>query len=197
RWREFFQPVVLEHLQVITPWMTPPHPDRPTVVVDPGQAFGTGGHPTTRLILSMLERRACGTGLADRVLDVGCGSGVLAIAAAVLGAVSAYGIDIDPQAIAAADENILANRVADRVRCGSRTLTDLGGTWPLVLANIELSVFALLAPAIAARVAPAGELLVSGLLADQAEACLALFPDFAVVERLALDGWLALALVRT
>jgi ribosomal protein L11 methyltransferase len=197
RWREFFRPVVLERLQVITPWMAPPRADRLTLVVDPGQAFGTGGHPTTRLVLSLLERRAFGAGLPERVLDVGCGSGVLAIAAALLGAGSAHGIDIDPQAVHSANENALANRVADRVSCTARTPDDLSGTWPLVLANIELTAFVRLAPAIAARVAPAGSLLVSGLLEDQAEACRSLFPDFDVVGRLTLDGWLALALVRT
>jgi ribosomal protein L11 methyltransferase len=196
RWREFFRPVVLERLQVVTPWMTPPRPDLPAVVIDPGQAFGTGGHPTTRLILAMLEQRAARGGLPGRVLDVGTGSGVLAIAAVLLGAGEALGIDIDGEAVAAARENAAANGVAGRVRCLGSAVRDLGETWPLVLANIELPVFRELAPAISARVAAGGELLVSGLLEEQAEAGLALFPGFEHGQRPVLDGWTALALRR-
>ncbi len=196
RWREFFRPVVLERVQIVAPWMEPPRLDRLTVVIDPGQAFGTGGHPTTRLVLSMLERRAAGAGLPDRVLDVGCGSGVLAIAAVLLGAGSALGVDVDPEAVVAADGNVRVNRVSGRVSCTSRPVEEVHGAWPLVMANIELAVFGRMASAIAGRVAPGGELLVSGLLEDQDGDCRSLFAGFDLVDRLVLDGWVALALVR-
>jgi len=196
RWREFFRPVVLERLQVITPWMVPPRPDRLTVVIDPGQAFGTGGHPTTRLVLEMLEQRLAGAAAARPVLDVGTGSGVLAIAAAMLGAAPVRGIDIDAEALAAAEDNARKSGVSARVAFSIGGPENLGGVWPLVLANIELAAFRELALAIAARVAAGGELLVSGLLDGQAEACRSLFAGFAAGEERGLDGWVALSLVR-
>lgn len=196
RWREFFRPVVLERLQVVTPWMAPPHPDHPSIVVDPGMAFGTGGHPTTRLILEMLERRFAGPAPPRRVLDLGTGSGVLAIAAVALGAGQAHGIDVDPGAVAVAEQNARINAVSDRATFAAGSPEGLGGAWPLVMANIELPVFESSAAAIAALVAAGGGLLVSGLLEDQAAFCRSLFAGFEVTEERALDGWSALALVR-
>ena len=198
-WRAFFKPVILETVRVITPWMEPPPGDGVTVVIDPGLAFGTGGHATTRLILEMLERRAAAGGLPGRVLDVGIGSGVLSIAAVMLGAGMAEGFDIDEESVQAVRDNAAANRVGDRVRAWAdtpdRVVPDrVEGAWPLVLANIELRVFERHAADIAPLVAAGGEVILSGLLEDQVEACLGLWPGFELVERTAVDGWAALAL---
>lgn len=195
-WRAFFRPVVLERLQIVAPWMEPPRPDLPAIAIDPGLAFGTGGHATTRLVVRLLERRAAGGGLPASVLDVGVGSGVLSIAAVKLGAARALGVDVEPEAVAAALENAAANGVADAVEARVGGPGEVDGEWPLVLANIELRAFLACAPAIAARVAPGGELFVSGLLEEQVEEGEALFPGFARTALLVEDGWAALALGR-
>jgi ribosomal protein L11 methyltransferase len=195
-WRKFFEPVVLSRLQVITPWMSPPRGDRLTITIDPGMAFGTGGHATTRLLLGLLEERAARGGLPGRVLDVGSGSGILAIAAALLGARDVSAVDVDPDSVTSTLENAARNGVSAAVRAERGTAGSIAGTWPLVLANLQLAIFETDAPDVAARVGDGGEVLVSGLLADQVEACAALFPGLRVSRRADADGWAALALVR-
>ncbi len=197
RWREFFQPVVLERLQVITPWMSPPTDDRITIVIDPGQAFGTGGHETTKLVLRMLEERATRGALPPRVLDIGTGSGVLAIAARRLGAHSVLGIDVDEASVTAFQENAERNGIDEGLQC---ILGDAGSTvdrWPLVLANLQLDVFLQCADEVAGRVAPGGVILISGILEEQVDACRRLWPGFSLEERLRDGEWAALALRRT
>ena len=195
-WRAFFKPVELERLLVMTPWMRVSAGDRAVIVIDPGLAFGTGGHATTRLVLELLERRAIERGLPEEVLDVGAGSGVLAIAAVKLGAARALAIDIDPAAVIATAENAAANGVGGSVEPRSGQARDVPGEFPLVLANIELAAFRECAADIRARVAPSGELFLSGLLEEQVDACAALFPGFERLASTALDGWAALALRR-
>jgi len=196
RWREFFKPVVLDTLQIVTPWMAAPAADRTPIVIDPGQAFGTGGHATTQLILRMLEARAARGTLPRRILDVGTGSGVLAIAARVLGAAEVLGIDIEGESIEAAEQNSADNGVGDGCTYRLTDAAGIDGTWPLVLANLQLDVFLTGAGAIAARVAGRGEILISGLLIEQVAACLSLFPGFELVDRLEETEWAALALRR-
>jgi len=196
-WRAFFEPVVLSKLLIVTPWMRVPAGDRATIVIDPGLAFGTGGHATTRLVLALLERRAIDRGLPALVLDVGSGSGVLAIAAVKLGAAHTLAIDIDPLAVIATAENAAANGVAEAVEARRGTAADVSGAFfPLVVANIELAAFQVCAAAIAALVAPGGELFLSGLLEGQADACAALFPGLERIGSTAEDGWAALVLRR-
>jgi ribosomal protein L11 methyltransferase len=196
RWREFFKPVVLEFLQVIAPWMKPPREDRISIVIDPGQAFGTGGHATTRLILRMLEKRAASGMMSSEVLDIGCGSGVLAIAAVKLGSRSVVAIDIEEEAMLATRENAEVNNAGRQIDARMCTAADLDLDWKLVLANIQLAVFQNIAGDVAARVAHRGEALLSGLLAQQVDECMALFPGFEVTEKIEEDGWGAVAIRR-
>jgi ribosomal protein L11 methyltransferase len=193
-WRAFFKPVVLARLLIVTPWMPAAVDGRERIVIDPGLAFGTGGHATTRLVLGLLERRAEERGLPAEVIDVGCGSGVLAIAAVKLGAARALAIDIDPEAVTATRENAATNGVAGAVEARLGTAADVSGAWPLVLANIELAAFEACAADVAMLVAPGGEIYLSGLLEGQVEACAALFPGFAREASMIEDGWAALAL---
>jgi len=195
-WRAFFKPVELSRLLIVTPWMRVEARGRATIVIDPGLAFGTGGHATTRLVLELLERRAIERGLPAEVLDVGTGSGVLAIAAIKLGATSAVAIDIDPAAVIATRENAAANGVDAAVEARAGTAAEVSGAFALVLANIELAAFEICAASVAARVVPGGELYVSGLLVSQVDACAALFPGFETIASAAEDGWAALALRR-
>lgn len=141
--------------------------DAAVVRLDPGLAFGSGTHPTTALCLRWLDGLA-NAGLLDgtRVLDFGCGSGILALAALKLGAAHATGIDNDPQALQATADNAERNGVADRLSVHAPDDAP-AGTWPIVVANILASALDMLADTIAARVAPGGRLALSGILDGQ------------------------------
>ena len=147
---------------VCFPWTVFDRADFATVVeIDPGAGFGAGGHPTTSLLLERLRSLDL---VGQRVLDVGCGTGVLAIAAAHLGASTVTAIDIEPAAVAATERNVDANEVSDRVEV---ILGELGSAvhaeFDVVLANIVLEVLVSLGPGLQASTAPGGLLAVSGL----------------------------------
>lgn len=166
-------------------------PGQREIVIEPGQAFGTGGHASTRLCLAWLDaliaspdsRDAGDAGepaaAIDRVLDVGTGSGVLALAAAALGADGALGFDLDPVAVEAAEVAARVNGLADRVRFCSgdiETAAPLAdGAYPIVVANLLKKEMLPIAAAIAARVAPGGHLVLAGLLVEDRDAVDAAF----------------------
>ena len=192
-WRAFFNPRRLsQRIWVHPPWLDPPAEATIPLVIDPGLAFGTGGHATTRAVMSTLDRI-----LADRpqtrLLDVGCGSGILSIAAALMGH-RAVGIEIDATALKNARANITANGVDDRVSVleGSADATD--ETFTLVVANIIAPILIEIAPQICARAAET--LILSGVLADQVSSVRAAYPDFALVTAAAEGPWQALHLRR-
>ncbi len=164
-WKAFFHPVeVGEKLLVRPPWeAVPAGSTRAVLTLDPGLAFGTGTHPTTRLCLEELELAP-----PPRLLDVGCGSGILAIAAALLGSESCLGIDNDPEALTVAVENAQRNGVEDRCNFPPLDLSEVEGEFPYVVANIISGVLLHLRDALRARVAPGGRLLLSGILAPEA-----------------------------
>jgi ribosomal protein L11 methyltransferase len=159
------------------------------VVVDPGAAFGSGSHPTTRLCLAAIERLVrpgC------TVLDVGSGSGVLGVAAALMGAAGVDAIDVDPEAVRATGEVALMNGVEDRVAVSSTPLAELDGSYDVVLANLLLPIIEDLGEELLARVAPGGALVLSGVLADQRTRVLAALSGLRVDDELVEDGWLAI-----
>jgi ribosomal protein L11 methyltransferase len=169
-WREFFGVVDYGARVVIVPsWVDhEPAPGQLVIRLDPGQAFGTGHHETTRLCLAALETTVRP---GAEVLDVGTGSGILAIAATLLGAASVHAIDIDPLAAEVAVANCAANGVSDAVRVEAGLLTpEHPGRYDLVVANISTQANTALAPAFAAVLRPGGTLVLSGLLAADAHA---------------------------
>lgn len=178
-------------LWIVPSWHEPPAPDAINIRLDPGVAFGTGTHPTTRLCLSWLLRNPP---RGARVLDYGCGSGVLAIVAARLGAREVIGIDIDPQALVAARANSDRNAVTARYTAPHQLPA---GESDVVLANILANPLKLLAPALLARVAPGGTLVLSGILQRQAEELIAVYAlaDANVPLRVdaVADGWVCLS----
>jgi ribosomal protein L11 methyltransferase len=180
-----FGPIrVSDALWIVPSWHEPPDPRAIVVRLDPGLAFGTGSHASTRLILEALERSIRP---GDRVLDYGCGSGILAIAAAKLGAKEVAAVDIDPQALAAAEENAAANGVQLRV-ASPESLPP--GTYDVVLANILAGPLIALAPLLAARTRPGGRVLLSGILPSQAaEVAAAYTHDFETTVGAADEGW--------
>jgi ribosomal protein L11 methyltransferase len=153
-----------------------PGPDDVVLDHHPGRAFGTGAHASTRLCLTELERLA-GEGLAvTRVLDVGTGSGILAITAAKLWpSATGIGVDVDPLSVECAAENLQRNGIGDRVITSGTPLAEIDGVFDLVLANIQADVLEALAPALVARTT--GALVLAGLLAPQAEPIAALFQE--------------------
>ncbi|MFW5926291.1 MAG: 50S ribosomal protein L11 methyltransferase [Myxococcota bacterium] len=176
-WKKHFKPTRIGQRLVIRPsWEKADlFPGEVEVVVDPGWAFGSGTHETTRLVLREVDRRVRG---GERVLDLGCGSGILGVAAIKLGAASVRGVDVDEDAIRVARENARANRVASHMTLSTTPVERLRGRHDLVLANIETVILEKLAPAIAARVAPGGTLVLSGVLVGEQDRIDAAFPGF-------------------
>ncbi|HEU0236907.1 MAG TPA: 50S ribosomal protein L11 methyltransferase [Candidatus Limnocylindrales bacterium] len=169
------------------------------LALDPGMAFGTGLHPTTRLCLAGLEALADRGGLAGlRVLDVGCGSGILAIAAVRLGAADALGVDTDPIAIEATIANARRNRVARRVRARAGSLPSGRPPFDVVVANLIAGLLVTLAGSLRDEVRPGGTVLASGIFVDRETDVAAAFRDAGldVVGRTAEGDWVALAAVR-
>ena len=166
-WMDDFQPMRFgERLWIVPSWSDPPQPDAVNLKLDPGLAFGTGTHDTTALCLEWLEQ----TDLDGRqVLDFGCGSGVLAIAALLLGAERALGTDIDHQALTASADNATANGVADGLTLCQPNDMPAGFQCDLLVANILAAPLIELAPVLAGRCRPGAPMALSGILADQAQ----------------------------
>jgi len=167
-WKEHFHVIHLGRRIVIKPsWRRHRRTgDEVVIDLDPGMAFGTGLHPTTRLCLIALEERAS-RGPLGRALDVGCGSGILSIAAVLLGVTRARGLDIDPIAIEATLANARHNRVGKRVRAREGSLPSGEGPFDLVLANLIAGVLIELAADLAAELVPGGTIIASGIFIDR------------------------------
>lgn len=181
RWKEFHRPVRAGGLWIGPPWVEAPAGEL-AVVVDPGRAFGTGAHATTRACIELLATLERGS-----VLDAGCGSGVVAVAAARLGFAPVTGLDRDPVAVEVAISTARANGVEARFERAD-VLADELPVADLLVANIELQVVERLL-----RRSPAPVAITSGyLVADEPRA-----DDWKVVDRLALEGWAADVHVRT
>jgi len=189
-WRDHARPVDAgARLRVRPPWLPAGADDRVEVVIDPGRAFGSGAHASTRLALAALDGLVTG---GEAVLDVGCGSGVLALAALALGAAEATGVDVDPAALAAAAANAGRNPGLGPLALGEAVPPDR--RYDLVLANMLLPDLVALAPGIAAAVRPGGVAVLSGVLLGQRPGLVAAYPGLAPESERADDGWLALTL---
>jgi ribosomal protein L11 methyltransferase len=206
-WKSHFPVMRVGRRLVIRPTWRRHHalPDDVVLALDPGMAFGTGLHPTTRLCLAGIERWA-DDGLLDdaRVLDVGCGSGILAIAAARLGARSVHGVDTDPIAVDATIANARRNRVARRVSAGRGSVPLVAGRgaargpFDLVLANLIASLLTDLAEPLAACIRPGGRMLASGIFIDRERQVAEAFGDagLRVVQREQETDWVLLDVER-
>ena len=182
---------VTDRLWVVPSWHEPPDPGAVNILLDPGLAFGTGTHPTTRLSLRWLDRIVRG---GESVVDFGCGSGILAIAALKLGAANASGIDIDPQAVLAARRNAAQNEVAANFVSAAEYLP---GPAQIVVANILAQPLIVLAPVLAGLTLEGGRLGLSGILIEQAaevQETYGAWYDFDPMQD--EDGWVLLSGVR-
>lgn len=183
-----------ERLLICPSWETADNPDHRAVLsIDPGMAFGTGGHDTTRLVLETLERHIQP---GDAFLDVGCGSGILSIAACLLGAGSALGVDIDALAVKTARENGELNGLTPpRYTVLQGDLTrDVTGTYPVIAANIVADAIIALSPAVPALLTEGGVYIVSGIIDTREGDVQTALADcgFTVTERHEHGGWLCL-----
>jgi ribosomal protein L11 methyltransferase len=190
-----FEPIPIGQRLLITPsWRRESRPspdegasDRIEIVLDPGLAFGTGSHPTTRLCLGWLEAHLCPD---DTLIDYGCGSGILAIAAARLGAANVVGIDIDPQALASSYGNAVLNGVSLDLRPSTAPAPSPAD---VVIANILATPLKLLAPLLQSLVKPGGALVLAGLLARQVDEVATCYTDVHLTPFAVEDGWACLA----
>ncbi|CDF86481.1 50S ribosomal protein L11 methyltransferase [Pseudomonas sp. QL9] len=191
-WMDNFQPMRFgRRLWIVPSWHEAPEPDAVNLLLDPGLAFGTGTHPTTALCLEWLD----GQELAgDTVLDFGCGSGILAIAALLLGAEQALGTDIDPQALEASRDNATRNGI-DPAKFPVYLPADLPQQpADVVVANILAGPLVSLAGQLTSLVKPGGRLALSGILAEQAEEVRAAYADaFDLDPTAERDGWIRIS----
>jgi ribosomal protein L11 methyltransferase len=194
-WREFATPIPIDDGLVVVPsWRSDDvAPAAIAVRIDPGAAFGMGDHPTTVLCLRTL-RPILATRTSPTVLDVGCGSGVLAVAAVRLGAADALAIDISPAAAAVTTENARRNGVEHAVHASTTPLAAVHGTYEVVLANILAPALVELAADLRRVLAPNGVLVVSGILANRHDHVLAALAPLRVARTDVLDGWAAVTL---
>ena len=175
-WKQHYKPILIgQRLLILPAWLESPEPKRIPIKIDPGMAFGTGTHPTTQLCLELMELSADHQPLST-VIDVGCGSGILSIAALKLGATKVLGVDIDIESVKNSRENADTNGVGEELILGQGSVTEvLSGSFqfksaPLVVANILAPIIIRLFDAgLADLVAPDGEIILSGILAHQAE----------------------------
>jgi ribosomal protein L11 methyltransferase len=201
-WRRFFTPQkVGKAFWVRPPWAaTPPvPPDRKVITIEPGMAFGTGTHATTRGCLEFIEKAVDSLrGAAFNALDVGTGSGILAIALAKLGASQVWAVDTDPVAVKVARKNVRLNGVQSKIRLQTISLHVAAGTFSIVVANLTAETILNLASTLEMKVAPGGFLILSGILTPKANTVMRWFQvaGFRVAGRKREKEWATLLLRR-
>ncbi len=193
-WKEYFHPFeIAEGVVVRPPWEDWHGPSSAVLELEPGRAFGTGLHETTRLVAQGLARHKEHFHEA-RVLDIGCGSGILGLVALALGARMVFAFDNDADAIAVADENAVRNGLGDRFFARATPLEECEAVTPTVLANIEATTLITWAGHLAERVSPGGLLFLSGILTHQQEEVRTAYRDLSLVETQTLGEWVLLVL---
>lgn len=191
-WMDNFQPIQCgDRLWIVPSWLKPPQPDAVNLKLDPGLAFGTGTHPTTFLCLQWLNDHIQS---GEKVLDYGCGSGILGLAALLLGAEHMDGIDIDPQALTATDNNALTNSIETAHYRVTTEPTDLKSQYDIVVANILAGPLCDMAEQICSYLAPGGELALSGILQHQSQDVISNYRQFINFDPITeKDGWVRLS----
>ena len=194
-WMDNFQPMRFgRRLWIVPSWHPAPEPDAVNLLLDPGLAFGTGTHPTTALCLQWLDGQSLD---GSHLLDFGCGSGILAIAGLLLGAASAVGTDIDPQALQASRDNALRNGIEPERFPLYLPPQMPAGEFDVVVANILAGPLVQLAPVISSHVRAGGRLALSGILAEQAEEVRAAYAEqFELDPTAEQEGWVRISGVR-
>ena len=191
-WMDDYKPMRFgQRVWIVPSWCDAPEPDAVNILLDPGLAFGTGTHPTTALCMAWLDAQD----MQDKtVLDYGCGSGILGVAAAKLGAKSVIAIDIDPQALLATRSNAERNEVSDMITTGLPRELDDDERFDVVLANILAGPLVELAPIICQALRPGGILALSGILQEQATAVREAYSAYCDMDEPVIEGdWVRLS----
>jgi len=185
-----FEPIrISQRLWIVPTWHEPSDPDAVNIVLDPGLAFGTGSHPTTRLCLRWLDTNIRG---GESVLDYGCGSGILAIAALKLGAARAVGVDVDSQAVIASRDNATANRAGNALFYLPNDVPQ--ESYDVVAANILTNPLRMLAPLLAGATRQGGRIVLSGILEEQAQDVMNIYRQwFDLNAPIFEEGWVCLS----
>jgi len=185
-----FEPIsVSQRLWIVPTWHTPSDPGAINIILDPGLAFGTGSHPTTRLCLRWLDENIKG---GESLLDYGCGSGILAIAALRLGAARAVGVDVDLQAVTSSRDNAAINQIGNAQFFQPDEAP--GGSYDLVVANILTNPLRILAPLLAKATRQGGRIVLSGILEEQAQDIMNIYRQwFEMNAPVFEDGWTCLS----
>jgi ribosomal protein L11 methyltransferase len=182
--KKYFRPFTIEDVAIVPPWEKPVA-GKPHIIIDPGMAFGTGRHESTKLMMK------CVKGLPMRrksVLDLGCGSAILSLYARLLGSTHVIGVDIDPDAVFSAAKNLKLNRTRN-VYLACADLSLLRGTFDVVLANLDIQTFQRSLRHILQRISPGGHLVVSGIESDHKNAFLALLKPLTPVVTRRMGSW--------
>jgi ribosomal protein L11 methyltransferase len=206
-WKQHYKPILIgERLVIVPAWMESPASSRIAIKIDPGMAFGTGTHPTTQLCLELMEKAIFDPRLSKnelRVIDIGCGSGILSIAAVKLGAKSALGVDTDADSITNARENAATNGIGNELILDTGSVQEiLEGRFlfhqaPLVVANILAPVIIRLFDAgLAGLIEEGGMILLSGILEEQVQSVIEAghAQGLTMIERRQMGDWVALAM---
>ena len=205
-WKQHYQPIPIGQRLIIVPvWLDSPEPERIPIKIDPGMAFGTGTHPTTQLSLELIEKSLL-THHATRMIDIGCGSGILSIAALKLGAQTALGVDIDIESVKNSRENADKNSIGEEFIIGQGSVTEVledkfsYRQSPLVVANILAPIIIrLFGDGLADLAEPGGTVILSGILKEQEQSVLeaAQAKGLELNERKQMGDWVALALSKS
>jgi ribosomal protein L11 methyltransferase len=205
-WKAHYHPIAIgEKLIIVPAWLESPDPTRIAIRMDPGMAFGTGTHPTTQLCLELIEILGSRSSSPSSVIDIGCGSGILSVAARKMGAAFALGVDIDPLAVKVSQENAALNEIVGGCEWGTGSVIEVKrGDFsirqaPLVLANILAPIILrLFGDGLADLVSPGGTIILSGILDTQADEIVqtAATHGLHLVERKQITDWVALALTK-
>lgn len=190
-WKKYYKPIPTKNITVVPTWIKyQPRTDEKTMRLDPGMAFGTGSHATTRMCLDLLD-----VGGKD-VIDVGCGSGILGIASKICGAKSVYMCDIDPQAVEFAKRNAELNGVDAQIECADLIAGDR--TADFIIANITADILMRLAKDIGKHLREGGKIVLSGIIDSRLDEVIACYNEegYKVLEQRAQDDWRALLLTR-
>lgn len=182
--RRYFRPIRIEDLTVLPPW-SKANPGRPSIIIEPGMAFGTGRHESTRLMIKIMK----GMDFKGKtVLDLGCGSAILSLYARLLGARKVVGVDMDVDTVLNARKNITLNS-AESIHVVCADLADVGGTYDVVLANIDIRTFTAHSKKVISFAEPGSFVVVSGILGRDRKRLLSLFEPYSLVRMEQKNSW--------